>query len=394
MRGAIGIVLFAGLATSGCYLAHRVADGPDAGARDGGVRIDAGVDGGTDAGDRECTGIRVAATVAIDDPDVSSVTPRLVAIPGGDVGVVHVSSDGSPTRVRYERLSPALARRGSSTVSTDGFTWAEPAVFEDALWIAYGQAGDAASVLVRVSYDGEPTGERVRLALPHPSILRPWRRGLFWLAFDMRADNSLVLAHLDGAGALLHEPAVIALGRYGSGHGALARPDGRSHVLTYPREGPPGVREGYVNAIGEDGGLGPERQLGEDGDDLVLPVRRGDELILVRSGDDVLALERTDFESLERIDRAVFPALPSRPFFVGALRGRVLVGHVADGAFELDDFGEALAAPTRLRVPTPDRVSGPSGSVLEVPGAVFVAFHLVDDLRSYPFVARIECTFE
>ncbi|MCB9594321.1 MAG: hypothetical protein H6719_16440 [Sandaracinaceae bacterium] len=380
----------AALTLAGCYRSHRVEDAPDASPRDAGRRLDGGFDAGFDAGDLPCTGVRVAATVAIDDPGVSSVTPRLVAIPGGDVGLVHVSSDGSPTRVRFERLSPSLDRLASSTVATDSFTWAEPAVVEGELWVAYGRAGDEPSILQHVSRDGAPLAERVPVPLPHPSVLQPWREGLFWMAFDMRTDNSLVLAHLSPTAGLAHDRVVIDLGRYGSGHGAIPRPDGRSHVITYPREGPPGVREGYVNALTGAGALGPERQVSDDGAELVLPVRVGDELVLVIHGD-ALILERTDFETLERLDRATFPALPSRPFFVGSLAGRVLVGHVTDGVLELDDFGEDLAGFERLTIRPPDRANGPSGSVLEVPGAVFIAFGVVAGSRSYPFVARVEC---
>lgn len=392
-RASAAWLLFGTLGLAGCYRSHRIHDDAGASRPDAGLTpLDAGTDAGMDAGDGPCTGIRVAATIALDDPGVSSVTPRLVAIPGGDVGLVHVSSDGAPTRVRFERLSPRLERLASSTVATDSFTWAEPAVYDGELWIAYGVAGDGASVLRHVSREGAPLGERLTLPLPHPSVLQAYRDGLFWLAFDMRSDNTLVLAHLRTTGELAHDPVEVALGRYGSGHGAIARPDGRSHVVTYPREGPRGARRGYVNALSSAGALGPERQLSLEDADLVLPARRGDELVLVRSSSDELALERTDFDTLASLEVTTFEAPPARPFFVGVLEGRLLVGHIADGTLELDDFGEDLVDFTRLEVRPPDRASGPSGSVLEVPGAIFVAFHVIQDMRTYPFVARIECT--
>ena len=385
---------------SGCYLSHRVEAGPDASARDASARDASARDAGSpdatarvDASARECTGIRVAASVALDDGTRSGITPRLVGLPGGELAIVYVSTDGSPTRVRYERLSAGLERLHSATVATDSFTWAEPVFRDGEIFIAYGLAGDEGSVLQQVTFGGEPRGPRQAVPLLHPSVLRGSSGGFFWMAFNTRSDNLLLLAHLDDGGAISHPPVEVALGRYGSGHGAIARPDGHSHVFTYPREGPSGVRQGYVNALSEDGVLGPERRLGDDGDALVLPVRQGDSLVLVRHGD-ALNLERTDFESLERLERRSFPALPSRPFLVGAVAGRVLVGHIAEGELRVDDFGTELDDFARLGVRGPHRAGGPGGSVLEVPGALYVAIGLIDATRQYPYVVRLECSFE
>lgn len=397
-RTHLGITAF--LLLSGCYLSHgRDARSDGGGDHDAGRdagRPDAGttVAGDPDAGRGICVGVRLAEQVVLDGP--ASVTPRLVALPGGDVGVVHVSTDGSPIRVRFDRLDRALAPRSATTVATDSFTWAEPVDYAGALFIAYGLAGDEGSVLQPITADGEPRGERTIVPLPNPSVLRPWRDGLFWLAFDMRTDNQLVLAHLDRAGALIHPPVEIFLGRYGSGHGAIARPDGRSHVVTYPREGPPGVRESYVNALDAAGALGPERQLSEDGDDLVRPVRQDDRLVLVQHGD-ALILEVADFDTLATIERHTFPPRGSSPFLVGALGGRVLVGHVADGLLSMDDFGFDLATEhARLTARPPrGRVNGPSGSTLEVPGALYVAVTVIEDgIDTHSMIVRFVCELE
>ena len=138
----------------------------------------------------------------------------------------------------------------------------------------------------------------------------------------MREDNTLVMAHVEPSGELSHPPARVPLGRYGSGHGAIARPDRRSHVITYPREGPRGVRNAYVSALDATGALGPERMLGEDGDQLALPVRLGERLVVVHHGD-ALVLQVTDVDSLELLER-----------FVGdvedAVEARAVVGLLGD----------------------------------------------------------------
>ena len=376
---------------SGCYLSHGREEAVDAGTRrDSGSRIDAAT---PDARVEGCTGVRLAETRLIEG--APSVTPRLVALPGGDVGVVHVSRDGSPTRVRFDRLDATLTPISSGTVATDSFTWAEPVSLDGALFVAWGLAGDEGSVLQPVDADGAPNGPRSIVPLRHPSVLRAAAGSLFWMAFDMREDNTLVMAHVEPSGELSHPPARVPLGRYGSGHGAIARPDRRSHVITYPREGPRGVRNAYVSALDATGALGPERMLGEDGDQLALPVRLGERLVVVHHGD-ALVLQVTDADSLELLERFVHPARDSRPFFVGALGGRLLVGHATEGELRMDDFGEELATEHARIVIRPDgpRVNGPSGSVLETPGALYVAVGTVSGTETRPLIARIVCTFD
>ena len=102
---------------SGCYLSHGREEAVDVDAgtrRDSGIRVDAAT---PDARVEGCTGVRLAETRLIEG--APSVTPRLVALPGGDVGVVHVSRDGSPTRVRFDRLDATLTPISSGTVATD-----------------------------------------------------------------------------------------------------------------------------------------------------------------------------------------------------------------------------------------------------------------------------------
>lgn len=389
-RPALALALALGTTVAlapGCYLSHeRGADGGairDARIEDAPARLDAPE---IDGGPIECSSVRVAATVLLDE----GVTPRVAALGGSDVGVVYVRTDGSPTRVIYERLDRALGRvTGPVTIATDSFTWAELASARGEIWIAYGLAGDGQSVLARATLAGAPLG-RQAVPLYHPSIFQVAGEGFFWAAFAMRSDNALELSHLDAAGAATHPVVTIPLGRYGSGHGAIAR-DARSHVVTYPREGPPGRRHGHVNLLTAGGELGPERLLDpEASDDTVLPLRTSRGLVLVRRSDEALVLERLDPASLETTERFPHPAIGSRPI-AGVVGDRVVVLHSAGGALAVDDFGTDLAHFERLREPIPAPSLGGSASVAELPGALVVAMMASAGGTSRPWLARIEC---
>jgi hypothetical protein len=387
--------LLVGLAAlAGCYLSHERDPAPvsDGGRRDAGgpgVSEDAG---SLDAGVLECDGIAIGPSIALDTGG-SGVTPRLAALPGGDVGVVYVLPGvGSPTRIIYERLSARLEPiTGPVVIANDSFTWAEPVVAEGELAIAFGVAGDRASRLEHVTLDGVMTRPRDRVDLYHPAILRASASGLFWVAFAMRTDNALEIAHVGRDAELLHPFVRIELGRYGSGHGAVARPDRRSHILTYPREGPPGVRNGWITAIDERGALEPERLLGDDGDSTVLPVLAGGTLAIVRHGDDALFVERTDIESLARLERSRFDPLPGR-LLAASVGDRLVVVHADSGTFTADDFGPTFARFDRARVPLPVAGLTGAGSAIELPGAAIFALGLADGARTFPWLVRIECT--
>lgn len=361
-----------------------------AAARD--ATTDAARDPPVDAGPIVCARARIAASVSLDDPMLSGLTPRVVPLPSGDTGVVYVSTDGDPTRVVWERVDASLARvTGPVTVSTDGFTWAEAVVREGEIFLAWGLAGDRSSVLQRIDENGRVLDAPRELPLYHPSVLRPSSTGLFWLAFAMRTDNALEMVHLALDGTRLHGVVTVDLGRYGSGHGAIPRGDGRSHVVTYPREGPPGAREGYVNAITETGELGPERRLSEDGDHTVIPVEHGSSLVVVRVNDDALVLERTDPTTLERIDAVSFPSI-GRGISPATLADRLVIGYAQSGTFLLDDLGPDLAAIERTTMTLPSPTTGSGQSVATFPGALVFAITLVEGSRTYPWLARVECS--
>ncbi len=385
------------LGVAGCYRSHLRAgpgDGsidapaPDAASVDA-ARVDAASSDAArmDAGPVACDALAVTGMVSLDE----GVTPRLVALPGDDVGVVYVRTDGDPTRVVYERLDRSLARvTGPVTVGTDAFTWAELATLEGEVLIAYGLAGDRESMLVHVSFDGARTGRQHVVPLAVPSIFQASAAGdLLWGAFEMRTENSLVLAHVTTTGELPHAAVTIPLGRYGSGHHALAQRDG-SHVLGYSREGPPGSRHGYVRTIARDGTLGEERPLDPDGSDRsVIPVRVGSELVVVRESE-TLVLERTDPETLERLDRVELPPLAGRPI-AGSLAGRLVVAHATSGVFRWDFFASDLSGGDRYELATPDPALGTGTSVVEQPGALVFAIGLTSGASSRPWVVRIAC---
>lgn len=375
------------LLLSSCYLSH---ERPAAG--DGGAPRDGGRDVGPpeiDAGPLVCNRLAIPPATSLRNGDQSAVTPRVVSLGRGETGVVYVMpSVGSPTRVVYERLSRTLDRvTGPVTVTDGSFTWAEPVVLGDEIAIAHGVAGDGDSLLHHVDFGGDETRRTDRVDAHYPTILRASASGIFWAAFPMEAENALDVVHVGATGELLHPVRTIALGRYGSGHGA-ARVGG-SHVLGYPREGPRGVRNGYVRALSEAGDLGDERLLGDDGDNVVLPVVVGAELVIVRRNDDALVLERTDPETLARLDRHDFPTTTLAPI-AAALGGRLIVVHVETGSLAIEHYAEDLAGSDRYTASLP-AAFGSGMSIAEVPGAVVVALGLSEGSTSFPWIIRIEC---
>jgi len=372
---------------SGCYLSHE--RGADAGARDAARIEDAPARPDVpeiDAGPIECGSLRVTATALLDE----GVTPRLAALGGSDVGVVYVRTGGSAIRVFYERRDRALGRvTGPVTIGTDSFSWAELAVARGEVWVAYGLAGDRESVLARATLDGAPLSRRI-VPRYHPSIFQVAGEGFFWAAFAMRTDNALELSHLDADGSETHPVVTIPLGRYGSGHGAIAR-DASSHVVTYPREGPRGVRHGYVNQLTDRGELGPERLLDPAAsDDTVVPVRTSRGLVLVRSSDDELVLERLDPVSLETRERLPHPALGARPV-AGVVADRVVVVHATSGTLSIDDFGTDLAGFERHREAIPVPGLGGGASIAELPGALVFGITVNEGATPRPWLVRVEC---
>lgn len=374
------------LIVSGCYLSHRRAPRDEDAGRDASMPEH-------DAGRLECTDLAIRQ-LSLDDPDgLSNVTPRLAVLPRGEVAVVYVTPGaGDPTRLVYERIGPGLERiTGPVEIATDGFTWAEPAVVDGRILVAYGLAGDASSVLREITLEGAST-RTARVPLYHPSILRAAEPGtLFWLAFAMRAENALEIAHVGVDGSLAHPAVTIPLGRYGSGHGAVAHPTRRSHVLTYPAEGPPGVRAGHVNELAADGVLGVERELGDTASDALVPVVIDPLIVIVRHDDEQMMIERIDAETLERLDVVAFPPLSSRPL-AAALRDRLLIAHVAASELEVLEFTDhALVGPRIHSATLPASLGASSGSIVSLGDAVVLALNLTSGSVTFPHLVRIEC---
>lgn len=413
------LLWFSCVLASGCYLSHGT--GVDAGSSDAAVpdvpgfdvpgfdvpAIDAGAPDVVvfdaapdtpDAGPVECEGVRVAAELRLTN-DWAALSPRLVALPQGEVGVVTVSSDGSPTRVHYQRVSVNLDRVGPSIVLTDrSFSWGQPASLGGTLYVAHAidSAGTSGrSSLVPFTLDGSPSGRPVTVAASHPSFMSPASSGLFWLRFRNGTPNTLQVSHVRTDGEPLHDAREIDMGRYGSGSAAVRLPGGEAHVLAYTREASPGVRDGFVNILRSDGTLGPERRLSDDGDTTVTPALVGGELILVRHNDDALILERTDIETLERSERISFAPISGRPL-IAQLAGRLLVIHFQGATMHVDDFGRELNEPTRLSVSLPSSATGAANLVESVassssrPGVV-IADHARSDGESFPWLIRLGC---
>jgi hypothetical protein len=272
-------------------------------------------------------------------------------------------------------------------VSETGFTWAEPVVIDDTIFVAWGVAGET-SVLVPISLDGNPRGPPRSVPLHHPSLLRPSAGGLFWMAFVSRATNAIEVAYVRTEGRVFRGPITIETGRYGSGHGAIARPDLLSHMVGYPREGPPGVRRGYVAEIDQSGAFA-EQLLSVGDARAVLPVRLADRLALVRNGDE-LTIETADLESLARLETRTFPAIEQ--FLVaGTAADRLVLGYSDGRTMRFDDYGSALMSATLHDVPMPGSLgTGPTG-VASYPDSVVFAIGLNEGTRSFPWLVRLEC---
>lgn len=377
-----------GLAVHGCYLSHQ-REPADASPERSDARRDVGVDARVrDAPIGRCERLGAGPSVLLEGP--GGVTPRLVALDGGEVGVVYVSpGGGDPTAVRYERLGADLGRlTGPVLVATDSWTWAEPARLGSGLVVAFGST-TGVSTLLPVDLAGAVAGGRIAVDVQHPEILRPTARGLFWLGFESRDENAFVMVHLGPDGAPLHPAQRIGLGRYGSGFGVAARPDGHGHVIAYPSEGPPGARRARVNAISDEGVLTGERTLGTVGADAALPVFVDGMLFVVWRTADELAISQLDTESLEPLDERS-TALLEGSLFTASIEGHFVVGAFQAPRLTAIDLGDPGALPIEIMAPRPGY--GGSISWVDVPGGLAIAAGLVAGSEALPWVARIECT--
>lgn len=391
-RGLSAACLFFA-ASSGCYLSHgrptgledagRDAPALDAAPRDAPVPLDAPL--------ASCDRLVLSHTAALDGEARGAVTPRLVALPGGDVGVFSVRTDGAPTRVLFERRDNTLMRAtGPVTLANDSFSWAEPLRAGEEMRVAFA-LGDGASAIQGSDRDGRPLA-RVIVRLEHPSIFLPTSLGYFWAHFEMRADNALVLSSLDPSGAALHEPARIELGRYGSGHHAAVLADGSTVALGYSSEGPPGSRHGYVRSFAPSGTLGPERRLSEGDITSVWPVRgRGEDVLLVWNGD-ALGLERLDPDTLEPRAMQILAPIDG-PFVVGTLDRFLVVAAFRATLLHVDVYDETLALAFSVEERMPASL-GVGSSIATFPDALVIAAGLSDGVTTYPWLARIECVSE
>ncbi len=389
--------LLASLALAGCYLSHGRGDAEppvDAGAPvDSGPRADAGPP--VDAGLRPDAGSACGSVVVGDTRLVSSpgtiLTPRLFAIPGGDVGLVYVSSGGGdPVRVVYERLGPDLEPRAEPATLTDqSWTWAEPAVVGDRFYLAHGNTSGP-SRLRPYDFDGAPLGPGASVELFHPDQLEPAAGGLLWVAFEAETGGNRLTAALLGLDGAPLRPALVATtGPFGSGHSAAAQgPDDPAPVLGYTAEGSGGSQQGFLTAV--DAGGAPPRPLGTEGDVAVYPVFVGGRLVITRHHGDGLALEPTDPRTLERLGRFEHPAMSGMgaPAAVGP---RLVLASLFGGQLVVDDFGEDLATVEQLRADEPGLPATVGADRVSLPGAAVYAFGVISGRSGQVFLTRIQC---
>ena len=381
-----------GVFLSGCYLTHERVPG-DAGGRPDVRSVDArsadvpSVD--APLAPLRCDEVVVSHTRALDDTTRSGVTPRLVVLPGNELGLVYVSVDGDPTRVSFERFSATLERIGEPVViASDAFTWAEPAWLGERLAIAYGRAAADPSEIAYIAPDGTRQGTSP-VSLPHPSFIAPLGDGVLWVTFDMRTDNAFLIDALDRTGMARRDPQRIEAGRYGSGFGLAALPDG-GFLFGYAREGPPGVRQVYMRRVEANADLGTEIPLSGDLDSFAVPASSRGRSIIVFGGDGMLEVADIDVTgpAIVRSEQASIRARGAIPAFA---EDRVIVATLGADGFLLHDFGRfedegmtTLATPALTGAPQ-------SGDAVSLPGAAVFAVHVVRGSQTFPVLIRVEC---
>jgi hypothetical protein len=327
----------------------------------------------------------IAREVSLGGLGLGSVTPRIASTRDGGVAVVYVRTDGDPTQVVLERLDRTLVPVGTAEiVARDSFSWTEVADSEEGPVVAYA-LGDGASAILSI----DRGGERGRVMLEHPSVFVPLRRGFFWASFEMRADNALVMAGVDPSGAFRFDPVRIELGRYGSGHHAVPRADGTGVVLGYPREDGRGIRHGFVRAVDEAGGLGPEHLISDEDITQVWPLRDDEAgtLIVVSNGDS-RRVEQLDWSTLESLTQVSTPPIEG-PFVAAMVRGHLVIARLGDSRLEADVYDEGLSIIDTLEVAMPGSFAV-GASVAQVPDAMVLVAGLSNG-ETFPWLARIEC---
>lgn len=375
----------------GCYLSHERPGAP--GTADAGVDAPRGdapiVDAPRpDAPVATCERLTVTHTLTLDHPDaLGSVTPRIIGLDGGATGLVYVHSDGDPVRVIYERIGASLESvTGPVTVSRRSWTWAEITRANRDLYVAFGEVSDARSVLVPITERGEASPP-IASPAPHPSLLVPGRGTMRWVSFDDEA-WAIVVSNVSLDGSPTWAPIRIPTGPYGSGFAMTPLPGGISGAwLGYPRDGA-GGRRGFLRIVGEDGTLGPERQLGDTEVRSVRLIDMGPELIVVSNGEQ-LRLERVDLTTLDTIDVVTLPAVGAT-YVTGSVGDHVVIADLSSAEMRALVLSRELRIEHELREPLPAS-TGPGVSVASVEDAMVVVSQRTNGPESFPFLMRIAC---
>jgi hypothetical protein len=377
----------------GCYLSHGRPGTP--GEIDAGLDAPRGDAPTPDVPRRDapapaaCERLAVVATATLEHPDaLGSVTPRLTALDDGEAGLVYVHSDGDPVRVIYERIGPDLeSLTGPVTVSRSSFTWSEIVRVNRQLFVAYGEAGDAVSVLVPITERGEPS-PAMRLPLRHPTVLLARASSVRWVSFDPDTTNTIAISAVSLDGELLSGPVPIVTGLYGSGHAMVGLPGAVLSIIGYPREGPPGVRRGYVRLVDVDGSLGEERQLSSTDVRSVRFVDMGPELIIISNGDE-LRIERFSATRLETLDVVTLPPIGAT-YVTGSVGDHVVIVDLSGASMRAMVLSRDLRLEHELTAPLPAS-NGPGVSAASVDDGLVVVSQRTAGAESFPYLMRIGC---
>lgn len=341
VKASLLLVMFA---LPGCYLTHE---------RDERDIVDAAST--PDGGGGHCDRLGVTAMTTLTD----ALAPRLVAIPGGDVGVAHFAGSADGT-LHYARFDAALTRASARTIlANDDFDELSITNGEGELWVGYGHGGSSAAFL-RIDFDGRPIAPPSALALPGPDVLTPVATGRVIWGGDLDGIN-MQLAAIDGAsGTITGETRLLHLGAYTDGHRAMTLADGRV-LLVYP-ELDVGAFARFVEA---DGTLEPAHRLDAPLPfSSVWPIEIGGRVLVVSRAPPTNVITELDADPNGAIVILGVHEAPRRdgPPLVGAFRDRLVLADAFEGVLTWDWYDTALVSTVR----------GSAGDLLDEVSSVLV----------------------
>lgn len=365
---------------AGCYLSHERTPISEV---------------GPDEPPLACARFEVTHQATLRDPEVSSVTPRLVALGGGEVGVIYVASDGDPVRVLFERLDASLRRpAGAIAMASDSFTWAEPALVGDALYVAYGVEAEQ-SIVERVGLDGASIGlPRAHVPVGHPSALVPGIDRLLWIQVDDASPTFRTrILEIDRDGLWVwprDTPPWRTHGAVTPDLAVLARSDGARFWATP-------IDDGMIHT--ELRRRGPEALTDVNGSSVALAemslVDLSGAVVLIGHDGASRVMARHDPDTL-RLRSTVTDDALGGPTSAVAIEGHVVVARASSRTLLVDGYDDGLRRISRTEAPIEGgervRMASDLSMIASSRDSAVVASTIVDESgQSFPWLARITC---